>query len=1173
MDLTELLLQAPKIKTWLGQVTPHSRQLVTGLQDSARSLLLSAVLRAKKQPLLVVTNSLFNASQLVDDLTNLLPETQVHLFPVDEVMAAQVAVSSPEYRSERVQALTFLAQQQPGIVVASLAGIRQLLPSPDLWRASALTIKPGGQLDPLQLRQQLVGMGYTREQLVGRPGEFAMRGDIIDIYPLNTANPVRIDLFDTEVDSLRYFEAGSQRSIENLNAFTLLPATDFLVTPALLQQAAPRVKKAYQAELATLKEASAQTVLKNNLLPLITALEKGEVTPELVRYRDMIYTPAANLTTYLPADGLIVLDDYPRMQESETELAADSDQWVAEEIAAQRMLHSQTSHQDLKGLLRKNKHTHIYLTLFQKGMGNLRLDQILDLQNRDMQQFFGQMPLFKAEIDRWQAQQQTVVVMVGDDERRERVGNILRDFKIKAVLAKEATLQPQQVQIVATSLQNGFELPDANLVVITEKELFNQPVKKRVRRQTLANAERIKSYNELNPGDYVVHVNHGIGKYVGMQTLEVDGAHQDYITILYQGNDKLFIPVSQLNMVQKYVASEGKTPRINKLGGSEWAKTKRKVSSKIEDIADDLIELYAQREAEKGFAFSPDNDYQREFEDAFPYTETADQLRSVAEIKHDMEREKPMDRLLVGDVGFGKTEVALRAIFKAVQDGKQAAFLVPTTILAQQHFDTMLQRFADFPVQVELLSRFRTTKQIHASLAAIKSGQADIVIGTHRILSKDVDFHDLGLLVVDEEQRFGVKAKERLKTLRANVDVLTMTATPIPRTLNMSMVGVRDLSVIETPPANRYPVQTYVMEQNAGALRSGIQRELARGGQVFYLHNRVEDIERTVANIEALVPAASVTYAHGQMTEAQMENTLYEFVHGQYDVIVTTTIIENGVNMPNVNTLFVEDADHMGLAQLYQLRGRVGRSSRVGYAYFMYRQDKVLTEVSEKRLAAIRDFTELGSGFKIAMRDLSIRGAGNLLGKQQHGFIDSVGYDLYSQMLADAVAQKQGKVAQVKSDAEIDLGIEAYLPTEYINDQRQKIELYKRVRELTSAADLEELQADLFDRFGDYPDAVAHLLAIGLLKVYADQALVERVRHLDSQLQVKLSAQGTRQIAPEDVFKALSRTKLKATVKMAEDKLVVALIIQPKMQQADWLIELTQFLKGLAAIVQQTAPA
>nr|SFZ87413.1 Transcription-repair coupling factor [Loigolactobacillus rennini] len=1173
MDLTELFLKAPKLKKWLANIEPHSRQLVTGLQDSAQALLLNAVVRAKKQPVLVVTNSLFNASQLVEDLSNLLPDTQVQLFPVDEVMAAQVAVSSPEYRSQRVQALSFLMQQQLGIVVASIAGIRQLLPQPQLWQQSAITVKPGAELDPLALRQQLIGMGYTREQLVGRPGEFAMRGDIIDVYPLNAANPVRIELFDTEVDSLRYFEASSQRSIKNLTTFTILPATDFIVTPELLQAAAPKVKKAYQRELKTLKQPDDQTKLAQNFTEVIASLQKGEVLPELVRYRDLIYQPAASLFDYLAPDGFVFFDDYPRMQETATQLATDASQWLTEELANQRMLHNQQLGHDFKATLKQIKQTKVYLTLFQKGMGNLKLDQILDLQNRDMQQFFGQMPLFKAEANRWQTQKQTVVIMVNDDQRRERVDQTLRDFKIKAVLTQPDALKAHQTQIVAATLQNGFELPDANLVVVTEKELFNQPVKKRVRRQNLANAERIKSYNELNPGDYVVHVNHGIGKYVGMQTLEVDGAHQDYITILYQNNDKLFIPVTQLNLVQKYVASEGKSPHINKLGGSEWAKTKRRVNAKIEDIADDLVDLYAERASEKGFAFSPDNQYQHEFEMAFPYTETSDQLRSTAEIKHDMEQPKPMDRLLVGDVGFGKTEVAMRAIFKAVQDGKQAAFLVPTTILAQQHYDTLLQRFADFPVQVELLSRFRTTKQIKASLAAIKNGQADIVIGTHRLLSKDVVFHDLGLLIVDEEQRFGVKAKERLKTLRANVDVLTMTATPIPRTLNMSMVGVRDLSVIETPPANRYPIQTYVMAQNAGALRAGIERELARGGQVFYLHNRVEDIERTVANIQALVPDASVTYAHGQMTEAQLENTLYEFVHGRYDVIVTTTIIENGVDMPNVNTLFVEDADHMGLAQLYQLRGRVGRSSRVGYAYFMYRQDKVLTEVSEKRLAAIRDFTELGSGFKIAMRDLSIRGAGNLLGKQQHGFIDSVGYDLYSQMLADAVAKKQGKKAPTKTDAEIELGIEAYLPSDYITDQRQKIEIYKRVRELNSADDLESLQADLFDRFGDYPRAVTNLLAIGLLKVYADQALVERIYLNNQQIQVRLSAQGTRQIAPEDVFKALSKTKLKATVKMNQDKMVITLIIQPKMQQKDWLAELTQFVTGLAELVQQPVSA
>ncbi len=553
-----------------------------------------------------------------------------------------------------------------------------------------------------------------------------------------------------------------------------------------------------------------------------------------------------------------------------------------------------------------------------------------------------------------------------------------------------------------------------------------------------------------------------------METLEVDGVHQDYMTILYQNDDKLFIPVTQLNLIQKYVASESKAPRINKLGSSEWTKTKRKVSSKIEDIADDLIKLYAARESEKGYAFGPDDGYQKEFENAFPYSETDDQLRSAAEIKRDMEKEKPMDRLLVGDVGYGKTEVALRAAFKAVKESKQVAFLVPTTILAQQHYETMLERFEGFPVNVGLLSRFRTKKQQKETIEQLRTGQIDIVVGTHRILSKDIEFSDLGLLIVDEEQRFGVKHKERLKQLRAQVDVLTLTATPIPRTLHMSMLGVRDLSVIETPPANRYPIQTYVMEKNPGAIREAIHREMGRGGQVFYLYNRVETIEQKVEEIQELVPEARIGYAHGQMTEAQLENTLFDFIEGQYDVLVTTTIIETGVDIPNANTLFVENADYMGLSTLYQLRGRVGRSNRVAYAYFMYEQQKILNEVSEKRLQAIKDFTELGSGFKIAMRDLSIRGAGNLLGAQQHGFIDAVGFDMYSQMLSDAVLRKQGKNNQVEKTAvEIDLGVDAYLPEEYVSDQRQKIEIYKRIRELDSQEMLDELEDDLLDRFGN----------------------------------------------------------------------------------------------------------
>lgn len=661
------------------------------------------------------------------------------------------------------------------------------------------------------------------------------------------------------------------------------------------------------------------------------------------------------------------------------------------------------------------------------------------------------------------------------------------------------------VQLVAANLNNGFEMPAGGLVVITEGEMFKQVTKRRHRPQKLANAERLKSYTDLKPGDYVVHVNHGIGIFSGIRTMEVDGVHQDYMVINYRNNAQIFVPVTQLNLVQKYVSSESKTPRINRLGGNEWAKTKRRVASKVEDIADELVDLYSKRETAKGYAFPADDYLQKQFDANFPYTETRDQLRSINEIKQDMEKAKPMDRLLVGDVGYGKTEVAMRAIFKAVAGGKQVAFLVPTTVLAQQHFDTMTKRFAGFPIKIALMSRFKTNKELKETDAELAAGKVDVVVGTHRILSKDVHFKDLGLVIVDEEQRFGVKHKERLKELKNNVDVLTLTATPIPRTLHMSMLGVRDLSVLETPPAGRFPIQTYVMEQNDGAIRDGIMREMQRGGQVYYLHNRVSDIEETVAKLKELVPEAEIGYINGQMSENELETVLYEFIQGNYDVLVTTSIIETGVDIPNVNTLFVENADRMGLAQLYQIRGRIGRSNRVAYAYFMYQPNKVLTELGEKRLAAIRDFTELGSGFKIAMRDLAIRGAGNLLGKQQHGFIDSVGYDLYSAMLSDAVAKKQGKKIKPTADAEVELGVEAYLPDSYIDDQQQKIELYKSIRQAGDDAELLDIQGDLIDRFGDYPTAVGNLLLISKLKRRADLALISQIKRQRDNIMITFS--------------------------------------------------------------------
>ncbi|WP_262316694.1 transcription-repair coupling factor [Lacticaseibacillus parakribbianus] len=1160
MDLITLMAQAPELAPLWPQLKA-GRHLVTGLNGSVKTLFLAAAAKTLNRQLVVVENNRYHADELVADLTGLLGDSAVWSFPVEDVMAAEVAVSSPDTLNERINTLSFLATARPGVVVTSLAGLRHQLVPKATWQEAALHLDLDSEIEPAKLAATLVAMGYRRDSLVGTPGQFAIRGGIIDIYPLNADNPVRIELFDTAVDSLREFDMGTQRSIQSIDHLDLAPATDLIATPEVLKAAGERLRTQGLAAKAKAKTKVAKQALTDGVLAVAEQLALGERPEELALYMAALYPQAATLLDYLQPDALVVWDDFTKLADTDVTLLQETTDWAASLQEGGRLA-TLPKPQSLQEIDRTDRRTHLYLSLFQKGMGNLRLQSLTNVASRNVQQFFSQMPLLKTEADRWRKQKQTVVFLVQEEARLTKLNQTLRDFEVDTVISPADDLLANTLQLTVGNLQNGFELPSLHLVVVTDHELFNAKVHRKARHQTLANAERLRSYTELTPGDYVVHVNHGIGQYVGLQTLEVDGVHRDYITIVYQQGDKLFIPVDQLHLVQKYVAADGKTPRINKLGGSEWQKTKKKVAGKIEDIADDLIKLYAAREAEPGFAFAPDDDLQRQFEAEFPYPETQDQLRSVTEIKQDMEKPRPMDRLLVGDVGFGKTEVALRAAFKAIENGKQVALLVPTTILAQQHFDTMSERFADFPVTVGMLSRFRTPGQIKETLAGLKDGTVDIVVGTHRLLSKDVQYKDLGLLIVDEEQRFGVKHKEKLKELRHNVDVLTLTATPIPRTLNMSMLGVRDLSVIETPPTNRYPIQTFVMEQNRGAMRDAIERELERGGQVFYLHNRVHDIEKTVAAVEELVPNATVAYAHGQMTETQLENVIYDFLHGAYDVLVTTTIIETGVDMPNVNTLIIEDADHYGLSQLYQLRGRIGRSSRVAYAYFMYKPDSVLSEEAEKRLQAIKDFTELGAGFKIAMRDLSIRGAGNLLGSQQHGFIDAVGYDLYTQMLNEAVARKLGNKAKPRFDSQIELALEAYLPEDYVADSRQKIELYKRLRESTTAAQEDEVADDLIDRFGDYPQPVTNLLAITRLKRFADAARVAKITQSGNQLTLRLSKQASAKLGGPALFKKLDTTKLKARVAEDGGELVVTFLLSG---HPDWLRELTAFCQTLAA--------
>src|SRR5690625_3289619 len=842
---------------------------------------------------------------------------------------------------------------------------------------------------------------------------------------------------------------------------------------------------------------------------------------EMYKYSSLFYDHPNSLLDYLPEDGLIMFDEMSRIQESAQNLDKEEAELTQSLVEQSKMVPNITFSFDWHTLKEKMHHQKIYMSIFLRHIPNTQPKNIVNLSTRAMQEFHGQMSLFKNELTRWEKTNFSVIILAANEKRAEKVQSVLNDYGMELPIKTTFELPLIKPTISIGNISNGLELPLHRIAIITENELFKKKQPRIRKKQTISNAERIKSYQELKVGDYVVHRNHGIGKYIGIETLQVNKLHKDYLLIKYSGDDKLYVPVDQIELVQKYVGSEGKEPRLYKLGGTEWAKVKRRVQSSVEDIADELIKLYDERQGQKGYVFDKDTELHQEFEHAIAYQETEDQLRCVEEIKKDMEAPRPMDRLLCGDVGYGKTEVAIRAIFKAVIEGKQAAVLVPTTILAQQHFQTMQERFQDYPVTIGLLSRFRTRKQQNETLAGLKNGTVDIVIGTHRLLTDDVVYKNLGLLIVDEEQRFGVKHKEKIKQIKTNVDVLPLTATPIPRTLHMSMLGIRDLSVIETPPENRFPVQTYVIEYNSAFIKEAIEREIARGGQVFLLYNRINNIEKVANEISQLVDVAKVSVAHGRMNETELENVMFNFLEGESDVLVSTTIIETGVDIPDVNTLIVYDADHMGLSQLYQLRGRVGRSNRIAYAYFTYRRDKVLTEVAEKRLQAIKEFTELGSGFKIAMRDLSIRGAGNLLGAEQHGFIDSVGFDLYYQMLKEAIDSKKiGKPVEAvqQFNPELNLTVDAYIPDTYIEDEKQKIDMYKRFHSFETNEDIEDLKEEIVDRFGDYPPEVEKLFLVSYLKMVAKNERIESITEKGRRTELLLEEGRSQQIDGSKLF-------------------------------------------------------
>ncbi|QRF22353.1 transcription-repair coupling factor [Alicyclobacillus sp. TC] len=1107
LELAHILLQDQNFVDFLQSVNrTNIDALVTGVGGSARNLAYAAMLQHWRlkhpdQSLLIVTHSSSQADSVADDLRTLLSEEEVFVYPERELAALHTLAASPEVTALRLRVLDRLSLRMPTVVVTTILAATEWLGHPKTFHEVVREYQIGMQLDIESELTRLVQMGYERTEMVERQGHFSLRGGILDIFPVGQEHPVRMELFDTDIDSLRTFDAQTQRSLENLQEFRLLPAVELIFPQSALLQAADEIEKFMHDRLRSLTDLEQRDRLQQQVGKDIEKMRQGQPFLGQARYIEHFKTHAATLLDYFPAATLLCLEEPLRLQEREKSARRDFTEWLANALMRGDVLSASIAAPETGRVYDEPRFTRIHWSKFQRGSG--RFTAHLTLTTKDAQEFHGQMNVLKTELAHWKKSGYQVVFLAPTEERAARMERVFVDYRVEAVRPKSFQVG-ETPQILIGELASGFEFPMQHLVVVTDREVFGNRQKVRRARLEMSDAERIKSYQELKIGDYVVHVNHGIGKYVGIRTLEVDGHHKDYLHLVYAGNDSLYVPVEQIDQVQRYIGSEEKEPKVYHLGGGEWSRVKNRVSKTVKDIAADLVKLYAKREATPGHAFSPDTPWQADFEAAFPYEETPDQLRAIEEIKRDMERGRPMDRLLCGDVGYGKTEVAIRAAFKAVMDGKQVAVLVPTTVLAQQHFETFKERFAGFPITVDVLSRFRSRKEATACIRGLKDGSVDVVIGTHRLLQKSIEFKDLGLLIVDEEQRFGVTHKERLKELRANVDCLTLTATPIPRTLHMSMMGVRDLSVIETPPENRFPVQTYVIEQNEGMVREALERELGRGGQVYYLYNNVQSIVSQAERLQRLMPQARIAVAHGQMAEDELERVMLEFLEGEIDILVTTTIIETGLDIPNVNTLIVHDADRLGLSQLYQLRGRVGRSNRIAYAYFLYQKDKVLTEVAEKRLQAIKEFTELGSGFKIAMRDLAIRGAGNLLGAEQHGFINSVGFDMYSEMLAAAVKELRGEQIEEHPEVSVELQVDAYLPDSYISDPAQKISMYKKFKFVQTPEAADDLEEELEDRYGDLPEPVRHLLDITRIKGYAVRCGVDHISQQGAETAIRL---------------------------------------------------------------------
>ena len=1042
---------------------------------------------------LIITGDEAKAREMQED-SRFFDKSSIY-YPAKDFIFYSADVHGNQLAGERLRCIQKIIAAQDNktniTVITTIDGCVDMLMPLQRYRDNIIHFKNSDIIDTEKLISKLVGIGYTRVPMIDGQGQFAVRGGIIDIFSYTDETPVRIELWDDEIDSIRFFDVESQRSVEKIQTYDVFPATEWILSEDEIDAGFEKVKDEVEKQLVTLgndkkKKTQQEMDACNRLRHAYADFERTrDYSKFILSFTDEI----EGFTDYFPKDETVfVLDEPDRIMERMELISYEYEESMKNRLEGGYVVASQTKLMRPIAEVYKNMQSSrlMLLSSLDYKPKMLKPADYLRIDARSISSYNNSFEYLADDINKYKRTGYRVVLVCNSRTRAARIVADLEELGTQSYFSEDydKEIMPGTVMVTYGNIHRGFEYPLIGFVIITENDIFTSRTRKKQKKKY--EGRSIAGFNELNVGDYVVHEMHGLGVYKGIEKITVEGVEKDYIKIEYAGNSNLYVLATQLDRLQKYAASDTeKKPKLNKLGSVEWNKTKAKVHGAVEEIAKDLVELYSIRQNQKGYAFGPDTVWQKEFEEMFPYEETDDQLNAIADTKADMESTRIMDRLICGDVGYGKTEVAIRAAFKAVQEGKQVAYLVPTTILAQQHFNTFEQRMKNFPLKVAQLSSFRTNKEIKETLADLKKGFVDVVIGTHRLLSKDVEFKDLGLLIIDEEQRFGVAHKEKIKKLKNNIDVLTLSATPIPRTLHMSLVGIRDMSVLEEPPVDRVPIQTFVTEHNDEMIREAINRELARGGQVYYVYNRVRSIDEAAAHIQELVPQANVAFAHGQMEKRELEKIMVDFINGDIDVLISTTIIETGMDISNVNTMIIEDADKFGLSQLYQLRGRVGRSNRTAYAFLLYRRDRMLTEVAEKRLSAIREFSDFGSGFKIAMKDLEIRGAGNVLGKSQHGHMAAVGYDLYCKMLNIAVNDLKGIKNEYSFETNVDLSVDAYIPSTYIKSEYQKLDIYKRIAAIESEEELSDMKDELVDRYGSLSTPAVNLLNIALIKSMA----------------------------------------------------------------------------------------